>query len=189
MYINQEKVLSVEMTAAFRSVLTLICFLTVWCNSLVGHARLLVGVDDDKSVVKKVTMMDQSQLHADSCSYLCPGYKWNDELKCTHHDGILLKIGYCITRATVKGNGTYYVTKCPYFELKGHNTSVTKSGYIKLPDNISELNDYMCGSVNRKGLLCKDCMMVLLFQQHQLDTNVSTVQIHGTVFHSTWFWN
>ena len=144
MYINQEKVLSVEMTAAFRSVLTLICFLTVWCNSLVGHARLLVDVDDDKSVVKKVTMMDQSQLHADSHSYLCPSYKWNDELKCTHHDGILLKVGYCITRATVKGNGTYYVTKCPYFELKGHNTSVTKSGYIKLPDNISELNDYMC---------------------------------------------
>ena len=28
----------------------------------------------------------------------------------------------------------------------------------KLPDNISELNDYMCGPMNRKGLLCKDCI-------------------------------
>ena len=35
---------------------------------------------------------------------------------------------------------------------------MTEPGYIKLPDNISELNDYMCGPMNRKGFLCKDCI-------------------------------
>ena len=35
---------------------------------------------------------------------------------------------------------------------------MTELGYIRLPDNISELNDYMCGPMNRKGLLCKDCI-------------------------------
>ena len=31
-------------------------------------------------------------------------------------------------------------------------------GCIKLPDNVSELNDYICGPMNRKGLLCEDCV-------------------------------
>ena len=31
-------------------------------------------------------------------------------------------------------------------------------GYIKLLDNISELNDHMCGPMNRKGFLCEDCV-------------------------------
>ena len=61
--------------------------------------------------------------------------------------------GYCATYNEVNNS---YITKCPYFEFSGHN--VTEPGYIRLPDNISELNDYMCGPMNRKGLLCKDCI-------------------------------
>ena len=34
----------------------------------------------------------------------------------------------------------------------------SEPGYIKLPHNISELNDYMCGPMNRKGFLCKECI-------------------------------
>jgi hypothetical protein len=52
--------------------------------------------------------------------------------------------------------GDIYIAECHYFQLEGHN--VTKPGYIRLPDNISELNDYMCGAMNRKDLLCKDCV-------------------------------
>ena len=36
--------------------------------------------------------------------------------------------------------------------------NVTKPGYRLLPDNISELNHFMCGPLNRKGYLCSDCM-------------------------------
>ena len=36
--------------------------------------------------------------------------------------------------------------------------NVTKPGYRLLPENISELNDYMCGPLNRKGYLCSDCI-------------------------------
>ena len=36
--------------------------------------------------------------------------------------------------------------------------NVTKPGYRLLPDNISELNHFMCGPLNRKGYLCSDCI-------------------------------
>ena len=44
---------------------------------------------------------------------------------------------------------------CPYhgFSLSEHD----QEWYTQLPDNISELNDYMCGPLNRKGELCREC--------------------------------
>ena len=39
---------------------------------------------------------------------------------------------------------------------QGNN--VTKPGYRLLPENISELNHFMCGPLNRKGYLCSDCI-------------------------------
>ena len=34
----------------------------------------------------------------------------------------------------------------------------TQPGYYVLPDNISDLNDFMCRPLNRKGYLCSDCI-------------------------------
>ena len=84
-------------------------------------------------------------------SVLCQPH-FNSMLKCTNQ-GVLLKLGHCATFEEGKG---IFVSRCLYFQLEGHN--VTEPGYIRLPDNISELNDYMCGPMNRKGLLCKDCI-------------------------------
>ena len=44
---------------------------------------------------------------------------------------------------------------CPY-----HNFRLSKLDqywYTQLPDNVSELNDYMCGPLNRKGRVCSEC--------------------------------
>ena len=41
--------------------------------------------------------------------------------------------------------------------LPGYN-NMTKEGYTLLPNNISELNGYMCGPLNRKGYLCSECI-------------------------------
>ena len=35
--------------------------------------------------------------------------------------------------------------------------NVTISEYIQLPSNITELSDYMCGPLNRKGIVCSEC--------------------------------
>ena len=50
-----------------------------------------------------------------------------------------LSIGYCMTQDEI---GPLLVTKCPYFQLEGHKKC--DLGNFKLPDNISELNDYTC---------------------------------------------
>ena len=88
----------------------------------------------------------EKRMSAHSVQYIYHAYhgKWS-QMKCTD-DTAQLSIGHCITL----NNKTIYIfaTKCLYFELMGHN--VSNPGYIRLPDNISELNDNMCGPMNRK---------------------------------------
>ena len=72
-----------------------------------------------------------------------------DKVKFTEK-GVLLSFVYCMTQGD---NQSVFMAKCPFFELKGHSVSDLEPGYIRLPDKISELNDYMCGPMNRKSLL------------------------------------
>ena len=44
---------------------------------------------------------------------------------------------------------------CPYVY---YNSSILYQGYIALPHNISDLNDIFCTPLNRRGLLCRDCI-------------------------------
>ena len=53
-----------------------------------------------------------------------------------------------------RNTGTLTVAKCPYFQPTGHN--ISEVGYITLPSNVSELNNYVCGPMNRKGTLCSE---------------------------------
>ena len=47
------------------------------------------------------------------------------------------------------------VTSTRYRHLDGYNT--TKEGYILLPSDVSELNQYMCGPLSRINHLCSEC--------------------------------
>ena len=66
----------------------------------------------------------------------------------------LLQIGFCMTY-----NSTTKATRygpCPYIM----HLSVTSRDfllYYRLPDNVSLLNEFMCGSLNREGSLCSRC--------------------------------
>ena len=64
-----------------------------------------------------------------------------------------LTAGHCATY----NNDTKLVSilDCPYFQPIGYNFTTT--GLILLPTNLSQLNDYMCGPLNRKGLVCNEC--------------------------------
>ena len=77
----------------------------------------------------------------------------NHIVKCTEQ-GALLKFGYCMT---YQEGGGFFVGLCDYFKLDSYNKSA-KDGYISLPSNLSQLNDYMCGPLNRKGVLCSECI-------------------------------
>ena len=72
------------------------------------------------------------------------------------------EIAYADTRHiwTYDSNkGVISAVKMRHKYLEGYNLTVTKDGSygILFPNNISDLNKYMCGPLNRKGYLCSDC--------------------------------
>ena len=72
--------------------------------------------------------------------------------RCFDNKAYLLT-GFCATLDT--DTETLSLAECPY-----HGFTITKYGqhwYTHLPDNVSELNDYMCGPLNRKGRVCSEC--------------------------------
>ncbi len=52
-------------------------------------------------------------------------------------------------------------------KLRLFNETTIPPGYVLLPRNLSRLNEYMCGPLNRKGYLCGECV-----QGHGLAINV-----------------
>jgi hypothetical protein len=57
---------------------------------------------------------------------------------------------------TYEENAGTFFAKCFYFQLP--RGSVLASGYLPLPRNVSELNDFMCGPMHRKGRVCSECI-------------------------------
>ena len=79
------------------------------------------------------------------CSY--PAYQFS-QLQCDQ-GRLQLSFGYCVTYdEKIK---LLSVFNCPYFQLEKFNNG------IQLPRNLGQLNDYMCGPLNRKGLVCSEC--------------------------------
>ena len=75
-------------------------------------------------------------------------------IKCAKKEA-LLKLGYCMT---YEEEGGFYVGLCDNVNLKSNSLiNTTEDNYIRLPSNVSDLNDYMCGPMNRKGLVCSQC--------------------------------
>ena len=74
-------------------------------------------------------------------------------VKCVN-DRSLLRYNYCMTYK--EETNTVSVSSCTYFEVNGHN--VSEPGLISIPENVSELNNYMCGPMNRKGIVCSECI-------------------------------
>ena len=69
---------------------------------------------------------------------------------------LYLKIGYCISTYS-DTNMTVVIGECPYIHPSTRNSSMFP--YFPLPPNMtaSEVNSYMCGEMNRTGMLCGRC--------------------------------
>ena len=59
---------------------------------------------------------------------------------------------------TVKQNQSFVSVFPSKSHVLNQRINKTKPGYRLLPENISDLNHYMCGPLNRKGYLCSDCI-------------------------------
>ena len=80
-------------------------------------------------------------------------YLYGSKIIC-RPDFLLLRFRYCMTYNNTTGT-TEYGT-CPFI---GHYNTTYGAGifYIQLPSNVSLLNEFMCGPLNREGPLCGRC--------------------------------
>ena len=67
----------------------------------------------------------------------------------------LLHLGYCMTYNSTTGITEY--GPCPYIAHYNITTYFDQVFYIQLPSNVSVLNEFMCGPLNREGELCGKC--------------------------------
>ena len=74
------------------------------------------------------------------------------QIECSQ-SGPLLRYGECAKFS--EDSNLIPMCTCRYFEPDSCN--MTSSKHILLPRNLSQLNDYMCGPLNRKGLVCSEC--------------------------------
>ena len=77
----------------------------------------------------------------------------NDIVRCTER-GISLRVGHCMTYDELER--TIFIGTCPF---SGNFSTSDNGRYVELlVKNVSELNDYMCVPMNRKGRLCSECI-------------------------------
>ena len=95
-------------------------------------------------------------LHHCQCYESAPGPVFNirqiELTECSDRK-VSIYIGYCMTTEEL---GTF-LSYCAAYSPKV-NISVVNGMYIQLPNNITELNDFMCGPRNRKGRVCSECI-------------------------------
>ena len=85
----------------------------------------------------------------------CPGFH-DTYLNCFNNE-THLRVGFCITYNQTTDIAS--VTRCPYFQPEVFTVTEHKGAhYITLPENISDINDFMCKTLNRKGRVCSECM-------------------------------
>ena len=82
-----------------------------------------------------------------------PDRKYPNAIKCVGQR-VFISYNYYMTHS----NGGLFFSFSLYFNPFGYEKPVGEPGFIELPANISDLNDYMCGPANRKGMLCSECI-------------------------------
>ena len=66
-----------------------------------------------------------------------------------------LQFGFCMTYNSTTGATEFGA--CPYIPHYNTTTHVDDLFYTRLPSNVSSLNEFMCGPLNREGPLCGKC--------------------------------
>lgn len=107
-----------------------------------------------------------------------------DSLFTSKGNDSFVKSGHLTTYNHYRGVvSTTYGRSCLLFL----NPNSTKTWYKLLPRNISRLNEYTCGPLNRKGYLCKDCidgyglaMNLMMCTSKCYSCTTKHLHLHGT---------
>ena len=107
----------------------------------------------DKEIIDLAAMNQDLGMNQTDSDQLClNSYYIFNQLHCDQSEPLLIN-GYCVTYN--EDTNIMSGFSCPYFQPNGYN--ITHYGLILLPRNLSQLNDYMCGPLNRTGLVCSEC--------------------------------
>ena len=79
------------------------------------------------------------------------GSTLDGKVRCQQSERVSLVVGNCMTYT----DSEVLTGLCPYAV---HNGSLLDNLYTTLPERVSELDDFMCGGLNRTGLLCSKCV-------------------------------
>ena len=89
----------------------------------------------------------------DTVSCVC-GVSSKEAAVCDQYSNrAMLRCDNCMTYDKEQGYNSTVVGSCPY---NAHKPDY-KQQYKKLPRNISDLNEFMCGDLNWTGVLCSHC--------------------------------
>ena len=91
--------------------------------------------------------------NATTIAYSCNQAAVSGRITCTEH-GPTMGIGSCATYD--KNTRVLSISRC--FNQIGVGDYNMSTVFVQLPTILTELNDYMCGPLNRKGHLCSKCV-------------------------------
>ena len=82
---------------------------------------------------------------------------WYDAILNCFNNKTHLRVGFCATYDQESDIAS--IALCPYFQPDiFHVTEHRGAHYITLPENVSDINDFMCRPMNRKGRVCSECI-------------------------------
>ena len=99
------------------------------------------------------TTISQCECYKSILHFNGPDHTYPNAIKCVGQKAFIA-YNYYMTHS----NGQLFFSYSLYFDADGYDKPVGEPGFIELPANISDLNDYMCGPANRKGMLCSECI-------------------------------
>ena len=121
---------------------------------LTNQAILTTAVDREVIYTSVKMNHDLVDINQAESQLLCSSSTYQfKQLSCVQSRP-LLESGYCVTYN--KKTKMLSIFNCPYFQ-PDHYNKYHNGSKIKLPKNFSQFNDYMCGPMNRKGLVCGEC--------------------------------
>ena len=123
-----------------------------------SQLALATTVNNSPSLTTVATSTHASRVHtpllcSNSSHYSDAHNGTRSRIICSRGNEPVTTFGHCATFN--EETRVLSVSECPYLQSDGYNLS--SSGDTILPRNLSQLNDYMCGPLNRKGLVCNQC--------------------------------
>ena len=141
------------------SITNILLFIALLCDAFEcsdGQQRM---------IWKPVQLAEEKPINRGCPSWFIPVSNKSNHCKCgepIHHPGrivlcdantkqTLLLIGNCMNYN--EEEDVVFIGECSFVNQKGDVDGV----YVKPPQNVSELNQFLCGGFNRTGVLCSQC--------------------------------